>query len=148
MTVDVRCVHFELSETSRAYLDAKLERIGYAKDMIVDLIFVITKDKEFKLEVTVNFRWGVQAHMEERDFDVNPGIDKLMDRLEQKIAKEKEKVQETQVAAESLRPREPAPVRHCATVESSLRMRRFRSRLASCRPTRRNSRSSISWTSI
>ena len=32
--------------------------------------------------------------MEEREFDVNPGIDKLMDRLEQKIAKEKEKVQE------------------------------------------------------
>ena len=85
---------FRISETSRAYLDAKVERIGYAKDMIVDLIFVITKDKEFKLEATVNFRWGLQAHMEERDFDLNPGIDKLMDRLEQKIAKEKEKVQE------------------------------------------------------
>ena len=62
--------------------------------MIVDLIFVITKDKEFKLEATVDFRWGLQAHMEERDFDLNPGIDKLMDRLEQKISKEKEKVQE------------------------------------------------------
>jgi putative sigma-54 modulation protein len=94
MTVDVRSVHFDLSETSRAYLQSKLERIGYAKDMIVDLIFVITKDKDFKLESTANFRWGVQAHVEERDFDVNSGIDKLMDRLEQKISKEKEKVQE------------------------------------------------------
>jgi len=94
MTVDVRSVHFDLSETSRAYLDSKLERIGYAKDMIVDLIFVLTKDKDFKLEATVNFRWGLQAHLEERDFDVNPCIDKLMDRLEQKISKEKEKVQE------------------------------------------------------
>jgi putative sigma-54 modulation protein len=94
MTVDVRSVHFDLSETSRAYLDSKLERIGYAKDMIVDLIFVLTKDKDFKLEVTANFRWGVQAHLEERDFDVNPCIDKLIDRLEQKISKEKEKVQE------------------------------------------------------
>jgi putative sigma-54 modulation protein len=94
MTVDVRSVHFDLSETSRAYLDTKLERIEYAKDMIVDLIFVLTKDKDFKLEATVNFRWGVQAHLEERDFDVNPCIDKLIDRLEQKISKEKEKVQE------------------------------------------------------
>ena len=94
MTVDVRSVHFDLGETSRAYLYSKLERIGYAKDIIVDLIFVITKEKEFKLEVTVNFRWGVQAHLEERDFDVTPCIDKLIDRLEQKIAKEKEKVQE------------------------------------------------------
>jgi putative sigma-54 modulation protein len=94
MTVDVRTVHFDLGEASRSYLDLKLERIGYAKDMIVDLIFVITKEKDFKLEVTVNFRWGLQAHLEEHDFDVNPGIDKLVDRLEQKIAKEKEKVQE------------------------------------------------------
>jgi putative sigma-54 modulation protein len=94
MTIDVRSVHFDLGEASRAYLDSKLERIGYAKDMIVDLIFVITKEKDFKLEVTANFRWGVQAHMEERDFEVNAGIDKLVDRLEQKISKEKEKVQE------------------------------------------------------
>jgi putative sigma-54 modulation protein len=94
MTIDVRSVHFDLSETSRAYLDSKLERIGYAKDMIVDIIFIFTKDKDFKLEVTVNFRWGLQAHVEERDFDINAGIDKLIDKLEQKISKEKEKVQE------------------------------------------------------
>jgi putative sigma-54 modulation protein len=94
MTVDVRSVHFELSDKSRQYLDQKLERIGYAKDMIVDLIFIITKEKDFKLEATANFRWGVQAHVEEREFELTPGIDKLMDRLEQKISKEKEKVQE------------------------------------------------------
>ncbi len=94
MTIDVRSVHFELSDKSREYLDQKLERIGYAKDMIVDLIFVFTKEKEFKIEATANFRWGIQAHVEERDFEVNPGIDKLMDKLEQKIAKEKEKIQE------------------------------------------------------
>jgi ribosomal subunit interface protein len=94
MTVDVRSVHFDLGEASRAYLDAKIDRIGYAKDMIVDLIFVFTKDKDFKLEATASFRWGVQAHVEERDFELNAGIDKLMDKLEQKVSKEKEKVQE------------------------------------------------------
>lgn len=94
MTIDVRSVHFELGQKSRDYLDTKLERIGYAKDMIVDLIFIFTKEKDFKFEATANFRWGVQAHVEERDFDVTAGIDKLMDKLEQKISKEKEKVQE------------------------------------------------------
>jgi putative sigma-54 modulation protein len=94
MTIDVRSVHFDMGEASRAYLNGKLERIAYAKDMIVDLIFVFTKEKDFKLEATVNFRWGVQAHVEEREFDLNAGIDKLVDRLEPKIAKEKEKVQE------------------------------------------------------
>jgi putative sigma-54 modulation protein len=87
-------VPLDLAPKSREYLDTKLERIEYAKDMIVDLIFVFTKDKDFKLEATVNFRWGTQAHVEERDYGLDAGIDKLVDKLEQKITKEKEKVQE------------------------------------------------------
>ncbi|MFA6366616.1 MAG: ribosome-associated translation inhibitor RaiA [Candidatus Hydrogenedentales bacterium] len=95
MNIDVRSVHFDLSEESRQYLATRAERIGYAKDMIVDLLFVITKDsKNYKLEVTVNFRWGVQAHLMETSFEVNPGIDLLMDKLDQKISKEKDKIQE------------------------------------------------------
>mgnify|MGYP001164750263 CR=1 FL=1 len=94
MTVDVRSVHFDLAAPSREYLDKKLERIEYAKDMIVDLIFVLTKEKDFKAEATVNFRWGTSAHVEEHDYSLDAGIDKLIDRLEQKIAKEKDKVQE------------------------------------------------------
>ena len=97
MNIDVRSVHFDLSEKSKAYLDTKLERIGYAKDMIVDLLFVFTKDsKDFKCEVTVNFRWGLQAHLQEHALEINPGIDILMDKLEQKITKEKGKIQEKQ----------------------------------------------------
>ena len=95
MKVDIRSVHFELSEESKIYLTNKLERIGYAKDMIVDLLFVFTKDaKQYKVDVTANFRWGVQAHLQETSFEVNPGIDILMDKLDHKIAKEKQKIQE------------------------------------------------------
>jgi putative sigma-54 modulation protein len=95
MNIDVRSVHFELSEESRKYLATKVERIGYAKDMIIDLLFVIAKDaNRYKVEVTANFRWGAQAHLQETAFEVNPGIDLLMDKLDQKLAKEKEKMQE------------------------------------------------------
>jgi putative sigma-54 modulation protein len=62
--------------------------------MIVDLLFTITKDKEFSAEVTVNFSWGNTIHLKENDFELNPAIDKLMDKLDAKIAKEKEKVKE------------------------------------------------------
>ncbi len=94
MKMDVRSVHFELSEESKTYLTTKIDRIAYAKDMIVDLLFVFTKDsKNYKLEVTANFRWGVQAHLQETAFEINPGIDLLMDKLDQKIVKEKEKIQ-------------------------------------------------------
>jgi putative sigma-54 modulation protein len=95
MNIDVRSVHFDLGEASTAYLNSKFERIEYAKDMIVDLIFVFTKDaKNYKIEATVNFRWGIRAHVEENSFDITSGIDKMFDKLEQKITKEKEKVQE------------------------------------------------------
>ncbi|MCX7026575.1 MAG: ribosome-associated translation inhibitor RaiA [Spirochaetes bacterium] len=95
MNIDVRSVHFELSEESKKYLATKVERIGYAKDMIIDLLFALTKDaNRYKLEVTVNFRWGAQAHLQETAFEVNPGIDILMDKLDQKLTKEKEKIQQ------------------------------------------------------
>lgn len=94
MTIDVRSVHFDLGEAHRSYLDKKLERIDYAKDLVVDLLFSFTKDKQFKCECTINFRWGARAHVQETDFDLTAGMDKLMDTLEQKINKEKSKVQD------------------------------------------------------
>lgn len=95
MTIDVRSVHFDLSEANKAYLDKKLERIAYAKDLIVDLLFAFTKDnKQFRCECTINFRWGASAHVQETDFELPAGIDKLMDILEHKITKEKSKVQD------------------------------------------------------
>ncbi len=80
----------------------KVGRIDYAKDMIVDLLFVFTKDAgQFRLEVTANFRWGKQAHIVETSPDLNAGIDvtradldRNLDKLDQKVVKEKEKIQE------------------------------------------------------
>ena len=47
----------------------------------------------FRCRVATSGSEGARL-VEEREFDVNTGMDKLMDRLEQKISKEKEKVQE------------------------------------------------------
>jgi putative sigma-54 modulation protein len=62
--------------------------------MIVDLIVTIKKEKEFEAEATVNFRWGVSIHVKENDFELTPAIDKMIDKLESKITKEKEKVKD------------------------------------------------------
>lgn len=94
MEIDVRSHHFELSEKSRAYLDKKLERLHFARDIIITLSFSFTKEKEFTCECTIHFRWGERAHIVEHDFDIDPGIDKLIDRMETKISKDKERMQE------------------------------------------------------
>jgi putative sigma-54 modulation protein len=94
MNIDVKAVHFTLREGAKDYLDKKIARIPNAENMIVDLLVTLTKEKEFAAEATVNFRWGVSVHVKDNDFDLNAAIDKLIDKLEAKIIKEKEKVKD------------------------------------------------------
>jgi len=95
MNSDIKAVHFTLRDDTREYLTRKIARIHNAEQMIVDLLFTLTKEsKDFSAEVTVNLRWGVSIHITERDFELQAAIDKLMDRLDTKIVKEKEKVQD------------------------------------------------------
>jgi putative sigma-54 modulation protein len=94
MNTEIKAVHFSLDSETREHIEKKIDKIHNAENMIIDLLFTITKSKDFSAEVTVNFRWGVSAHLKETDFDLNAAIDKLMDKLEAKITKEKDKVKE------------------------------------------------------
>jgi len=94
MNTEIKAIHFTLHEDAREYLNKKIERIHNAENMIVDLLINIKKEKDFDVEATVNFRWGVSIHVKEADFDITAAIDKMMDKLEAKIIKEKEKMKE------------------------------------------------------
>ena len=94
MNTEIKAVHFTLHDNAKEYIQKKIERIHNAENMIVDLIITIKKEKDFDAEATVNFRWGVSIHVKENDFDLTAAIDKMMDKLETKITKEKEKVKE------------------------------------------------------
>ena len=94
MNTEIKAVHFSLGDEAKEHLEKKITRIHNAENMIIDLLFTLTKDKDFSAEVTVNFRWGVSVHLKENDFELIPALDKLMDKLDAKIAKEKEKVKE------------------------------------------------------
>jgi putative sigma-54 modulation protein len=94
MNIDIKSVHFTLHEDTREYLDKKIARLHNLENMIVDLLVTLTKEKKFSAEAKVNFRWGVSIHIKEQDFELNAAVDKMMDKLEQKITKEKEKVKE------------------------------------------------------
>ena len=53
------------------------------------LIFVL-----FYFDTTVNYRWGANAHVTGDDFDFAAALNKMMDVLDQKVKKDKDKVQE------------------------------------------------------
>jgi len=94
MNTEIKAVHFTLRDDGKEYLNKKIERIPNAESMIVDLLITLKKEKEFEADATVNFRWGVSIHVKESDYELNPAIDKMIDKLEQKIIKEKEKAKE------------------------------------------------------
>ena len=95
MNVDIRGVHYDISDMERETIEKKLHRIDFIKEKIIDIIFTIIKEKkDFKLEVSIYFQWGASAHLHVRDFNVLEGIDKLFNKMEVKISKEKEKIQE------------------------------------------------------
>ena len=94
MNTEIKAVHFTLRDETKEYLEKKIERIPNAENMIVDLLFTLTKEKEFFVEAKVNFRWGVSTHLKESDFELDAAINKLMDKLDTKISKEKDKVKD------------------------------------------------------
>lgn len=94
MNINVQAVKFSMDEDQKEFVDKKLERIRFAEDLITDVLLNIKYDKKFSYECTVNFRWGDVAHVSTEDFSFEPGLNKLVDVLDQKIKKEKDKIQE------------------------------------------------------
>ena len=94
MNTSISAQGFTLDRDQTGLITKKLERIGYAENLIVDLILRVKEDKKFYFDATVNFRWGGNAHVASDDFDFAAALNKLMDVLDVKIKKEKDKAQE------------------------------------------------------
>lgn len=94
MNIQLKAEKFTLDEDQKVFLDKKLERIKYAEELITDVLFNIKYEKKFLFDCTINFRWGGNAHVSSEDFEFSTGANKLIDVLDQKIKKEKDKIQQ------------------------------------------------------
>lgn len=95
MNVEMQAVHFNLSDDTREFIDEKIQKIDFAKDYIIDLLFTMKKEKhEFIIEVTINFRWHKSAHISVTDHALHEGLERLIDKMAEKVRKEKEKIKE------------------------------------------------------
>ena len=94
MNLELSGIHLDITDDIRNYFNKKLPRLEFATNYIIDLLFKLIKEKHgFKLESTINFKWGTSAHIHVDGFDIYESIDKLFDKIELKIKKEKNKVQ-------------------------------------------------------
>ena len=93
MNTEIKGVHVEINDKIRDYVSKKMQRLEFAQDYLIDLLFHFSQEKSlYKLEANINFRWGQSIHVGEEGFDILEGIDKLFDKMELKISKEKQKV--------------------------------------------------------
>jgi len=108
MNLDIKGVHYDITDVTRGFIQEKIGKVKYADEHIVDLLFTLTKQpKDWKAEVNVHLRWGTHIHLEEIAFNLHEALEKLIDRLDAQVSKEKAKVQDHHHDRVHQEPQEP-----------------------------------------
>ena len=101
MNIEIRGVHYEVTEADRQLIEKKVQRLVCDERDIVSIHFAIVKEKAgFKFEANVHFHWGNQIFIHLNDFHIHEGIDKLFKKISTNVIKEKERVKEHKAAAD------------------------------------------------
>jgi ribosomal subunit interface protein len=92
MNIEVKAVGFAMTDEEKQIVDKKIERFQKNTEHLTDLVFTFTKEGAgIKAEAVINFKGGPRGHLDELDFDLRTALDKLVDKVQVKITKEKEK---------------------------------------------------------
>ena len=91
MNVQVSGHHVEVTPAIRDYVLSKLERIQRHFDQVIDINVVLSVQKlKQKAEISVHMP-GKDIHVESDDGDMYAAIDLMMDKLDRRIIKHKDK---------------------------------------------------------
>jgi putative sigma-54 modulation protein len=91
MQLKVTGHHIEITESMRAYVEKRLDRLRRHFDQVIDITVVMSVEKlQHKAEATVHVS-GNNIHAEAIDTDMYAAIDALVDKLDRSVLKHKEK---------------------------------------------------------
>ena len=83
--------HVEITDSLRAYVEKKLERVSRHFDNVIDLHCILTVEKlEHRAEATMHVS-GSHIHVDAIQPDMYAAIDLLADKLDRSVVKHKEK---------------------------------------------------------
>ncbi|MFP4550331.1 MAG: ribosome hibernation-promoting factor, HPF/YfiA family [Spirochaetales bacterium] len=95
MDLEIKGVHLDVKDVTREFIDAKLEKLEFAKQYIVDLHFTLTKENpEYEAEAKLHLKWGHNSVIKVRAFELHEAINSVIDKLDHKVRKEHAKVTE------------------------------------------------------
>ena len=92
MQLNVSGHHIEVTEAMRGYVQSKIERLERHFDMVSDVHCILTVEKlRHKAEAKVNVNGGT-IYADNTEEDMYAAIDGLVDKLERRVRKYKEKL--------------------------------------------------------
>ncbi len=97
MNLEIKGVHYNVSDTTREFFDKKLQKLAFAEKYIHDLTITIIKEhvgQGYHLEAKVHFSWGPVKMVNTECYELYEGIELIIDKLDALARKEKGKIQE------------------------------------------------------
>ena len=92
MQLNVSGHHIEVTDALRGYVESKIEKIERHFDLVADVNCVLTVEKlRHKAEARVNVNGGT-IYADNTEEDMYAAIDGLVDKLERRVRKYKEKL--------------------------------------------------------
>lgn len=92
MQLSVSGHHVEVTESMKTYVDSRFDKIGRHFDLVSGVDCILTVEKlRHKAEATVQVN-GSKIYAEAIDEDMYVAIDALVDKLERRVRKYKEKL--------------------------------------------------------
>jgi putative sigma-54 modulation protein len=92
MQLNVSGHHVEVTESLRGYVETKIEKIERHFDIVSDVHCILTVEKlQHKAEATVNVNGGT-IYADSIEEDMYAAIDGLIDKLDRRVRKHKEKL--------------------------------------------------------
>ncbi|MCK4513822.1 MAG: ribosome-associated translation inhibitor RaiA [Spirochaetaceae bacterium] len=93
MELEIKGVHFTVHDDTREFITTKLEKLEFAAEYIEHLQFTLTRETpDFVAEVKLHLNWGHSSVIKVHSYDLHEGINTLIDKLDHKIRKERDKV--------------------------------------------------------
>jgi putative sigma-54 modulation protein len=92
MQLNVSGHHVEVTESLRGYVETRIEKIERHFDLVSDVHCILTVEKlRHKAEATVNVNGGT-IYADSIEEDMYAAIDGLVDKLDRRVRKHKEKL--------------------------------------------------------
>ena len=92
MQLNVSGHHVEVTASLREYVESKIEKIARHFDLVSDVHCILTVEKlRHKAEATIQLNGGT-IYADATEADMYAAIDSLVDKLERRVRKHKEKL--------------------------------------------------------